>query len=351
MHTSEDDMAEKTVVALYDDCAAATRAVRSLEESGIDPHRISVVANDVEGGLAGGHHAGSVGGDAATAAPEGAGTGAALGALLGGGASLLAAAGALAIPGIGPALAAGPLAAALAGAGIGAAAGGLIGGLVGLGVPEEDAKQYAEGVRRGGALVTVHVGDGMAEQAMRILENYGPANLDQRSGIWRKEGWQGFDEGQEGWSAERIERERAQWRVKADDRAAATEAGAGTQRGSRSRLGEEIREAREGSTIEAEASTAEMEGGPLPSAMSGMFGSAGAGSDPRADRPGIGATPEGGEGLKPQDEPLKRHADPTRQRVRAYGQGDRTLDRAAAGDKPTAVEGSDPLAGHSRDRR
>src|SRR6185437_13482826 len=100
--------------------------------------------------------------DTESKAASGAGTGATTGAVLGGGAGLLAGLGMLAIPGVGPVVAAGWLVATLAGAGagaaVGAAAGGLVGSLTAAGVPEREAHVYAEGVRRGSSLVTVRAG-------------------------------------------------------------------------------------------------------------------------------------------------------------------------------------------------
>ena len=91
-----------------------------------------------------------------TKAPEGATTGAGTGALLGGGLGWLVGIGALAIPGLGPFIAAGPIMAALAGAGVGGAVGGLIGALVGMGIPEYEAKRYEGRVKNGGVLLSVH---------------------------------------------------------------------------------------------------------------------------------------------------------------------------------------------------
>src|SRR6266404_2257514 len=91
-----------------------------------------------------------------TKAPEGATTGAGTGALLGGGLGWLVGVGALAIPGLGPFIAAGPIMAALAGAGAGGAIGGLTGALIGMGIPEYEAKRYDGRVRQGGILVSVH---------------------------------------------------------------------------------------------------------------------------------------------------------------------------------------------------
>src|SRR5690606_38716981 len=123
-----------------------------------------------------GEHMGS---EMGSGAAEGAGVGAGIGAVLGGLGGLLVGLGALTIPGIGPVIAAGPLAAALtglAGAGAGAVAGGVTGGLIGaltgLGVPEENAQYYAEGIRRGGVLVTARVADNRTSEAVDILNRY-----------------------------------------------------------------------------------------------------------------------------------------------------------------------------------
>jgi hypothetical protein len=91
-----------------------------------------------------------------TKAPEGAITGAGTGGVLGGALGWLAGIGALAIPGVGPFIAAGPILAALSGAAVGAAAGGIAGGLIGLGIPELEAKRYEGKVREGNILISVH---------------------------------------------------------------------------------------------------------------------------------------------------------------------------------------------------
>jgi hypothetical protein len=99
----------------------------------------------------------------------------------------------LAIPGIGPVLVAGPIAATLIGAGVGAVTGGLIGALVDLGVPEEEAGYYAEGIRRGGTLVTLIVSDHMADHAIEIMDNHDPVDIEERVTSWQSSGWTGFD--------------------------------------------------------------------------------------------------------------------------------------------------------------
>ena len=91
-----------------------------------------------------------------TKAPEGATTGVAAGGAIGGTLGLLAGIGALAIPGVGPFIAAGPIMATLAGLGVGGAVGGLIGALVGMGIPEYEAKRYAGRIKEGGVLLSVH---------------------------------------------------------------------------------------------------------------------------------------------------------------------------------------------------
>jgi uncharacterized protein (TIGR02271 family) len=173
----------QTVIGLFDSLHEARRVVQELVDHGFRREDISIVAQ----------HEGDVvterEGDRTSGAAVGAGAGAALGGLGG----LLVGLGALAIPGIGPAIAAGPLVSALAGAGIGAAAGGLIGALTDLGVPEDEAHYYAEGVRRGGALVTVEADDAMADRAADIMTRYGAVDLEERAAQWRQGGWSRFD--------------------------------------------------------------------------------------------------------------------------------------------------------------
>ncbi|HXV99137.1 MAG TPA: hypothetical protein VEC93_12005, partial [Anaerolineae bacterium] len=135
-------------------------------------------------------------------AGEGAAVGAVGGATVGGLTGLLMGIGAIAIPGIGPVLAAGALgtalASALAGAGVGAAAGAVTGGIVGalmdVGIPEEDAHFYAEGVKRGNVLVTVHADDTRASIAAGIMRQAGAVDVDSERRTWQAQGWERFDE-------------------------------------------------------------------------------------------------------------------------------------------------------------
>jgi stress response protein YsnF len=192
----------KVVVGLYDRFEDAQRVVQELVNAGFERDSISLVANDAKGKFR--KDTGQVerGGDVKEGAAAGAGVGAAVGGIGG----LLAGLGLLAIPGIGPVLAAGPLVAALGGAGIGAAAGGLIGALVDAGIPEERAHEYAEGVRRGGTLVSVHARDDQAQKAADIMERYNPADLNQRAGKWREDKWQRFDHEAKPYTGEELDK-------------------------------------------------------------------------------------------------------------------------------------------------
>jgi hypothetical protein len=114
-----------------------------------------------------------------TKAPEGAATGAGTGAVLGGALGWLAGIGLLAIPGVGPLIAAGPIMAALAGAGVGGAVGGITGALVGMGIPEYEAKRYEGVVRDGGILLSVHSDNTQwTRKAKDILARCGARDVD-----------------------------------------------------------------------------------------------------------------------------------------------------------------------------
>jgi uncharacterized protein (TIGR02271 family) len=115
--------------------------------------------------------------------------------------------GALAIPGIGPVIAAGPIAAALAGAGIGAVTGGIIGALIDLGIPEESAHVYAESVRRGNVLVAAQVADGRVDEATRIMERTGLIDIEREAEGWRSSGWSRFNDA-DGYTDRTIDRQR-----------------------------------------------------------------------------------------------------------------------------------------------
>jgi len=178
----------KTVIGTYGDMQTASSVVSDLVNAGFHRNSISVIANDANGeykSYVG--QSGDQSGDMDDTA-KGAGIGAAIGGLGG----LLVGLGALAIPGIGPVIAAGPIAAALAGAGIGAVTGGIIGALVDLGIPEESAHIYAESVRRGNVLVAVQAADDRTDAAARIMERSGLIDIERESDSWRSSGWSGF---------------------------------------------------------------------------------------------------------------------------------------------------------------
>jgi len=187
----------RTIVAIYDDYRFSSEAVKELVDRGFPRDNISLVTRNA-GGAAGGVSVS----ETDTVADEtgaGAGVGAGIGAALGGIGGLLVGLGALTIPGIGPVLAAGPLAVALStltGAGVGAVAGGVTGGLlgalIGLGIPEEEAEYYAEGVRRGGVLLTVQADEQNTDEIIDILNRYNPIDIHERATSWRKQGWTGF---------------------------------------------------------------------------------------------------------------------------------------------------------------
>lgn len=113
-----------------------------------------------------------------TKAPEGAATGGATGGVLGGALGWLAGIGSLAIPGVGPFIAAGPIMAALGGAAVGAAVGGLTGGLIGMGIPEFEAKRYEGKIREGRVLISVHADDSQwVSRAKKVLKDSGAEDV------------------------------------------------------------------------------------------------------------------------------------------------------------------------------
>ena len=183
-----------TITRLFDTRAQAENAVAALEAEGVSEGDLSIVAGgksaDDTRAFAhdSAHH---------TEASEGAGKGATTGGLIGGGAGLLAGLGMLAIPGIGPVVAAGWLASTALGAALGATAGGATGGLLGAlkesGVPDEDAHVYAEGVRRGGTLVSARVDDSQVARVEGILAQASGVDAFTRGAAYRETGWKQFD--------------------------------------------------------------------------------------------------------------------------------------------------------------
>jgi hypothetical protein len=162
---------DHAVFGIFNDRFALEGAVDRLKAAGFRNSDISVLMQNASDTKDFAH-------EKATKAPEGATTGATSGILGGGILGWLAGAGALAIPGIGPFVAAGPIMGALAGAGIGGAVGGLTGALIGMGLPEYEAKRYESTVKAGGMLLSVHVDDmPWREKAKDILVDCGARDV------------------------------------------------------------------------------------------------------------------------------------------------------------------------------
>lgn len=164
-------MANTSVFGIYRTRQEASLGVDALRNAGYRKEDISALLPENPGTKDFAH-------EKNTKAPEGAAAGVASGVVLGGTLGWLAGIGALAIPGIGPFIAAGPIMAALAGAGAGAVTGGLIGALTGLGMPEYEAKRYEGRIREGGILMSVHCDNSeWVSRAKQILESTGANDI------------------------------------------------------------------------------------------------------------------------------------------------------------------------------
>jgi hypothetical protein len=200
-------MTKQIITGLYDTYDDAAQTVRDLTAAGVPDSDISVVANNVDNqyGLK----------QESNAAPD-AESGAAIGMMLGGGAGLLAGLGLLAIPGVGPVVAAGWLVATAVGAGAGGGAGAITGGVIGsltsAGISREHAHVYAEGVRRGGTLVTARVDENRAAAVTEIISRHRSIDPDTRGRAYRDTGWKAFDEASPPYTAAELERERERTR-------------------------------------------------------------------------------------------------------------------------------------------
>ena len=172
--------------AIYDTYASAAAAVENVKAAGVPEQDISIVSNDATTDRTGYDTYRPDGPRAENEAAAGAGVGAAAG----GAAGLLAGIGLLAIPGLGPVVAAGWLASTAVAAGAAGVAGGLIGSMVSSGVGEEEAHAYAEGLRRGGTVVSVRVSEENHGRIQNILDA-DAYPLNRRAADWRKEGWTG----------------------------------------------------------------------------------------------------------------------------------------------------------------
>jgi hypothetical protein len=169
-------MAKHTAVfGIFKDRFSVERAVDALKASGFRNSDISVLFPDNEGSRDFAH-------EKATKAPEGAATGATSGAVIGGALGWLVGIGSLAIPGVGPFIAAGPIMAALAGAGVGGAVGGLAGAMIGMGIPEFEAKRYEGLVKDGGILLSCHCESSeWVDRSKEILKAEGAQDISSTS--------------------------------------------------------------------------------------------------------------------------------------------------------------------------
>ena len=202
-----------TISRMYNTYPEAKTAVSELEAAGLSHGDISILVSNADGSydeklktfpdrdL-----------DGKDDRAEGARTGGAVGAVAGGAVGLLTGLGLLAIPGVGPVVAAGWLAAALTGAAAGGATGGVIGALSQqAGISDEDAAVYAEGLRRGGALVSAKVQDGDAPRYQRIMDRSSVVIAD-RADAYRKTGWTTYDPKAAPYTADQVTKERSLYR-------------------------------------------------------------------------------------------------------------------------------------------
>src|SRR3954466_4611177 len=195
-----------TISRLYDTYTQAQAAVQRLETAGVPHSDISIVANNSDSWFNTDKKV-DRDRDGVDDRAEGAGKGAGIGAGVGGTAGLLAGLGLLAIPGLGPVVAAGWLAATAVGAAAGAATGGIVGALTQAGASEEDAHSYAEGVRRGGTLVSARIADADRTRFETALDE-SSVNLRDRRASWQKSGWTSFDPASKPYGADEVRKER-----------------------------------------------------------------------------------------------------------------------------------------------
>lgn len=212
-----------TITRLFDNYSDAKSAVRDIEALGIAHDDLSIMANDHDADVSrgGSSTADAITGDGqrgTNVGPDDHGDvsrGTSTGALLGGAGGLLAGLGLLAIPGLGPIVAAGWLASTAVGAGIGAAGGAATGGIVGAlknaGHSEEDAHVYSEGVRRGGTLLSARVPDARVAEVEAVLMRHRAVDATTRGGAYRQSGWSRFDGDQPAYTREQMTEERSRY--------------------------------------------------------------------------------------------------------------------------------------------
>jgi hypothetical protein len=199
-----------TISRLYDNHEDARAAVRALEDAGVPHGDISILASNADNWYSPDRKVDTYPDrdlDGRDDRAEAAGAGAGIGATVGGAAGLLAGLGIMAIPGVGPVVAAGWLVATLAGAAAGGATGGVVGALTQAGVGKDEADIYAEGLRRGGAVVSARVPDGDGPRLQAVMDR-AAVNITERTAVYRQGGWKSFDPRATPYTADQIRKER-----------------------------------------------------------------------------------------------------------------------------------------------
>jgi hypothetical protein len=202
-----------TISRLYNSHAEARAAVRDLEAAGVSHGDISIVASNADNWYdAKNNTYPDRDLDGKDDRAEGAATGGGIGALAGGAAGLLTGLGIMAIPGVGPVVAAGWLVATLTGAATGAATGGIIGALSQqAGLSKEESEVYAEGLRRGGAIVSARVGDADAARLQTVMDR-SAIRIADRAAAYRKSGWHAYDANAKPYTVDEVKKERSLYR-------------------------------------------------------------------------------------------------------------------------------------------
>ena len=203
-----------TISRLYNDYADAREAVRNLEAAGVEHNDINIIASNADNWYSSSDRKGDKREtfpdrdlDGKDDRAEAAGAGAGVGAAVGGAAGLLAGLGLMAIPGVGPVVAAGWLVSTLAGAAAGGVAGSVVGALTQAGISKEGADIYAEGLRRGGAVVSARVTDADAPRLQAIMDR-SAVNVRERAAAYRQAGWQSFNTKEMPYTPEQVRKER-----------------------------------------------------------------------------------------------------------------------------------------------
>ena len=201
-----------TITRLYNSYGDARAAVRQLEVAGVAHNDISIIASNADNWYNNGKDTFPDRDlDGKDDRAEAAGTGAAIGAAAGGTVGLLTGLGLMAIPGVGPVVAAGWLVATLAGAAAGGVTGGAVGALTEAGISKDEADVYAEGLRRGGAVVSARVADTDVARLQAIMDS-SAVRVAERAAAYRKSGWETFDPNATPYDADQVRKERSLYR-------------------------------------------------------------------------------------------------------------------------------------------